>query len=152
MVIMVAGSSQGQSMPFRLFMNTLYEKDFPVVEPLEAEEMGALFLDSREREEYDVSHIHNAKWVGFSSFELESLRRISIEQPIVIYCTIGARSQKIGQQLVTAGFTEVYNLYGGVIHWKNQGLPVYHQEKPTENVHTYSRWWGIWLHNGKKVY
>ena len=51
------------------------------------------------------------------------------------------------------GFTNVFNLVGGIFEWKNQGHAVYStQNKITEKVHAYNKTWGVWLTKGEKVY
>jgi len=75
------------------------------------------------------------------------------ESEIIVYCSIGYRSEKITEQLVQEGFKNVQNLYGGIFEWKNQGNEVVRPDgKPTEDVHAYSRLWGIWLKEGNRVY
>ena len=47
----------------------------------------------------------------------------------------------------------VYNLYGGLFEWVNQGKEVVKPNgETTETVHAYSKSWGIWLKKGEKVY
>jgi rhodanese-related sulfurtransferase len=143
----------GQSRAYKTLLHTYYDKDFPVVYPDQKELLGkAVFLDSREPEEFAVSHLHKARFVGYKTFDLSTVSDIPKTQPIVVYCSIGARSQDIGKKLVAAGFLEVYNLYGGIFHWVNQGHPVFAADGVTERVHAYSRTWGIWLTQGVKVY
>lgn len=108
-------------------------------------------LDAREKNEFEVSHLNGAKWVGYETFSLENVKDLKKDQPVLIYCTVGARSQDIGKKLVDNGFTRVYNLYGGIIHWVNEGNPVETKGKVTPKVHTYSKTWGIWLKKGEKV-
>jgi 3-mercaptopyruvate sulfurtransferase SseA len=70
-----------------------------------------------------------------------------------VYCSVGYRSEKVSEQLRQAGYQTVYNLYGGIFEWKNQGHPVVNAEgEPTERVHAYNRSWGVWLKKGDKVY
>jgi rhodanese-related sulfurtransferase len=109
-------------------------------------------LDSREKEEYEVSHIQNAIWVGYDDFDRDRLAQVSKDAPIVVYCSIGYRSEQITDQLAYLGYTNVHNLYGGIFEWVNQGNPVYDQSGETEKVHAYSKTWGIWLNEGEKVY
>jgi hypothetical protein len=71
---------------------------------------------------------------------------------VVVYCSVGYRSEKIAARLREMGFLEVYNLYGGLFEWVNRGNPVYRNEQATRAVHGYSWTWGIWLRRGKKVY
>ncbi len=112
-----------------------------------------LLLDAREPSEFLVSHIAGARHVGYNFFELKNLPAVPKNTPIVVYCTVGYRSEKIGEKLITAGFTNVKNLYGSIFEWVNEGYPIVdNKEKPTDRVHAYSRAWSVWLQKGKKVY
>ncbi|WP_209332641.1 rhodanese-like domain-containing protein [Lunatimonas salinarum] len=150
---MLSAQVNGQSLAYRTLLKAYYDTDFPIVYP-ENEELlqKAVLLDTRERSEYEVSHLQDAKWVGYESFEITALGNTPKDTPLVVYCSIGARSQDIGKRLKQAGFQEVYNLYGGIFHWVNEGLPVYDKIGPTRKVHAYSRSWGIWVKNAQKVY
>ena len=100
-----------------------------------------------------MSHLKGAKWVGYDSFDMSTVKGIPKDQPIVVYCSIGARSQEIGKKLKLNGYSEVYNLYGGIFHWVNENNPVFHLDSiPTNKVHAYNKMWGIWLNKGEKVY
>jgi rhodanese-related sulfurtransferase len=112
-----------------------------------------IFLDAREAEEYNVSHILNSRFVGYKKFSLPTLDVADKKKPIVVYCSIGKRSDEITKKLTEAGFDNVKNLYGGIFEWVNQGHPVYDsQNKQTDSVHAYSKFWGRWLEKGIKVY
>lgn len=114
-----------------------------------------IFLDAREHEEYDVSHIKDAIHVGYNDFELDSVLNIIKDksQRIVVYCSIGVRSEDIGEDLKKAGYANVFNLYGGIFEWKNKGYPVYDTTtSETEKVHAFDKKWGKWLKQGVKVY
>lgn len=109
-------------------------------------------LDTRESREYKISAIQGAVHVGFLFFTPGKVDQISKDDLVVVYCTIGARSETVGEKLLNNGFSNVYNLYGGIIYWKNKGYPVYHNNKKTEDVHVYSKKWGEWLENGNPRY
>ncbi|MDO6760918.1 rhodanese-like domain-containing protein [Tamlana sp. 2_MG-2023] len=114
-----------------------------------------IYLDARESNEYAVSHLKNAILVGYDFFSIDSLNEIIHEKTssIVIYCSLGMRSETIGEKLKQNGYTNVKNLYGGIFEWKNNHLPVYNsQDKATDSIHTYSKSWSKWLKNGIKVY
>ncbi len=114
-----------------------------------------LYLDTREKEEFEVSHLKNALWVGYKEFdEKEVLSTIpNKSQPIIVYCSIGVRSENIGEKLKELGYTKVLNLYGGIFEWKNQGGKVYNEKNVvTDSVHAFSKHWGKLLHDGVKVY
>jgi len=124
------------------------------VEELQDRE-SVLVLDTRKKEEYMVSHLKDALWVGYKDFKPEVITQQIKDKnkEIVVYCSIGVRSENIGEKLIKLGFTEVRNLYGGIFEWKNRGYPVYDsQGKPTENVHAFNTRWGKLLNKGNKVY
>ena len=109
-----------------------------------------LVLDARERTEYDVSHLPNAVFIGYNSFEKKTLDTVPKDKPIVVYCSIGYRSEKIGEKLKKMGYTKVYNLYGSIFEWLNQGYPVVDKNgQPTNKVHTYNKAWSHWVEDGK---
>lgn len=114
---------------------------------------NVIFLDAREKNEYDVSHIKNAFFVGYKNFNLVSLQNFAKGAELIVYCSIGKRSEDITQKLNKAGYTNVKNLYGGIFEWVNQGNEVVDtNNNKTSKVHVYGRLWGQWLNKGEKVY
>ncbi len=125
------------------------------VQELAMPKTDAILLDARELKEYEVSHLKHAMHVGYDHFDLNTvLKNIpKTSTSIVVYCSVGIRSEAIAQQLKKAGYSNVYNLFGGIFEWKNHNLPVYNcEETETENVHAYSKDWGQWLLKGNKIY
>lgn len=111
----------------------------------------AIYLDAREKAEYNVSHIENAIWVGYDDFDIQMVKKLDKSKTIVVYCSVGYRSEKVAKKLEKAGFKTVYNLYGGMFEWYNQGLPVVdNQGKSTDKIHTYNEKWGQWVNERKK--
>jgi rhodanese-related sulfurtransferase len=112
-----------------------------------------ILLDAREKNEYQVSHIAHAKFVGYDEFDWGRIETIDRKAKIVVYCSVGYRSEKIAEKLKKAGFTDVSNLYGGIFEWINEGQTVVDEkEMPTLNIHGYSNAWSIWLDKGNKMY
>jgi rhodanese-related sulfurtransferase len=112
-----------------------------------------VFLDTRSPEEFNVSHIAGARYVGYKDFDLAAIADIPTYYPIIAYCSIGKRSGEIGKRLADAGFTNVRNMYGGIFEWVNNGFPVVdRQGQPTDSTHTFDKTWSRWLHRGVKVY
>lgn len=142
-----------QSTAYKALLATLYDADFPVLKPAQIADLSSYqVVDTREKEEFEVSHLQDANWVGYDDFSLKNVASLDKNKPVLVYCTVGARSQEIGKKLHEAGFKQVYNLYGGLIEWANEERPIYHGDSLTKKVHTYSRTWGIWLTKGEKVY
>lgn len=141
---------------YELILNTLLSHTVPEmnVTTLKDNLETYVLLDAREEEEFSVSHIPNAKYIGYDYFTSDSLAKIDKSQPIVVYCSVGYRSEKISEKLQKLGYKEVYNLYGGIFEWVNQGNAVVSGElgETTEQVHAYDRVWGTWLKKGEKVY
>lgn len=103
-------------------------------------------FDAREREEYEVSHIPGAEYIGYKNFDIKSLANIPKDTPIVLYCSIGYRSEKIGEKLQAKGFTNVFNLYGSIFEWVNRGYPVVNSSgEEVKKVHTYNKEWSRWV-------
>jgi rhodanese-related sulfurtransferase len=113
---------------------------------------NALYLDAREHEEYAVSHLPGARWVGYEDFSLSRMNGIPKDAPIVVYCSVGYRSGKITEQLREAGYRNTRNLYGGIFEWVNAGKAVVDAQGPTQRVHAYNTDWGRWLRKGEKTY
>ncbi len=121
---------------------------------LKEKEQVYLF-DAREAKEHAVSRIPSATLVGFSEFseELITARFPAKDSLIVVYCSLGIRSEEIAEKLVKAGYSNVRNLYGGIFEWKNKGYEVVDKAgNITDSVHTVSGTWAKWLKNGTKVY
>ncbi|MDI1322367.1 MAG: rhodanese-like domain-containing protein [Algoriphagus sp.] len=147
------GEAKAQSTAYKTLLKGLYDEEFPIVKPGQISNLkNYQVLDTREKSEFEVSHLQGAKWVGYDTFSLENVEDLDKTQPVLVYCTVGARSQDIGKKLREAGFQRVYNLYGGIIHWSNENQLLFKDSLPTKQVHTYSRTWGVWLTSGEKVY
>ncbi|OGX91072.1 rhodanese-like domain-containing protein [Hymenobacter coccineus] len=139
---------------YSVMLNGLLKESVPFVSVAQLQQLpGPVLLDTREAPEFAVSHLRGARLVGYDNFSLASVQDVPKNAPIVVYCSVGARSEKIGAQLKQAGFTDVRNLYGGLFEWVNEGQPVVTAaNQPTNRIHAYSRTWGIWLQRGQPVY
>ncbi len=125
------------------------------VEQLHMDQLNdeVIILDARESTEYKTSHLKGSKFIGYNNLDLSVLDSISRDKQIVVYCSVGIRSEKIAREVQDLGFKNVKNLYGGIFEWKNTGYPVYDSKgKETEKIHTYSKHWSKYLKNGEKIY
>ncbi len=126
------------------------------VETLALPKTKAILLDAREEKEYKVSHLKNAICVGYNKFNLKKTLNILPKDKntkIVVYCSLGIRSEVIADKLIKQGYTNVYNLYGGIFEWKNNNFKVIDTiGNTTEKVHTFNKDWSKWLKKGKKIY
>jgi rhodanese-related sulfurtransferase len=111
-----------------------------------------IILDARALKEYEVSHLPGAIWVG-ESYNERKMPVTNQQSKIVVYCSVGVRSEDYGASLLKNGYQQVYNLHGGIFTWKDAGFKVVNVNgKDTNKVHVYSKKWGKYLMKGEKVY
>lgn len=137
------------------FMLDSSEVPFMGVENLRQNKEEYILLDARAKEEYEVSHIPGAIWVGEGEYHPEDFKNIDTSKAVVVYCSVGYRSQLAGADLKSFGFHKVYNLYGSIFEWANRSYPLVTPEgDTTKNLHTYNANWSKWVFNPdiKKVY
>lgn len=140
---------------YNLLLKGLLNEEPPLigVKDLVSRQKEYVLLDTRSLDEFNVSHIPDSKWVGYEKFDIGLLENIPRDQKIVCYCSVGYRSGKIGRKLKELGFEEVYNLYGGIFEWNNQGHKLIDmQNRETQKLHVYNKVWGIWSNASEKVY
>jgi len=93
-------------------------------------------IDVRSSFEYKMFHAPNSVnlslpriLIGSNSwlsrwFLPQWFRELPKEQPIALICLTAHRSPIAAQQLSKAGFTQVYNITGGMMKWRRLGLPI----------------------------
>ncbi|WP_340199837.1 rhodanese homology domain-containing protein [Ascidiimonas sp. W6] len=154
-LFLVKTSSAQESLYFLLQKFNSKEIPYITVDSLQQNLDSFAILDAREPNEYQVSHLKDAIFVGFEYFSKEEIKKLvsNREKPIAIYCSIGIRSHKIAKKLKKMGYKHIFNVYGGIFEWKNKGYAVVDTaNKETEKVHAYSRLWGVYLRKGEKIY
>jgi len=139
-------------------LKSLYKNSVTTISPSEAKKKidkneKVVFLDTRAPEEFAVSHLAGATFLNYNSYSSEDLKKIPVDSKIIVYCSVGYRSERIGEKLLELGYKNVFNLYGGIFEWKNEGFSVVNRlNQPTDSVHTYNKNWSRWLQKGIKVY
>jgi len=150
--------AQGPRLSYHDMLKTYYKNTVTIIQPANLykkilKNENVHILDTREPVEYNTSSIKGSQQVGCDEFDIKSTNSFDKNSTIIVYCTIGARSENIGEKLIKDGFKNVYNLYGGLIYWKNQGYPVIDSKGVvTKNIHVYSKEWGKWLRKGTPIY
>ena len=146
-------TTTAQESPFDTMVNALISENVPVlsVEELQTKR-NIILLDTRTKAEYDVSHIDNAIWVGEKDWDLKSFEKFNKEQTVVVYCSIGYRSEKLVKKLLRLDFEKTFNLYGGVFDWVNKGYPVENNRGLTDSIHGYDKSFARWLYKGVVIF
>ncbi|MBK7701286.1 MAG: rhodanese-like domain-containing protein [Saprospiraceae bacterium] len=65
-----------------------------------------------------------ARYVGYDDFDFDNIKDIPVNKKIIVYCSVGYRSEKIATQLRKKGYKQVWNLYGSLFEWVNAGYDV----------------------------
>jgi rhodanese-related sulfurtransferase len=82
----------------------------------------AILVDVREASEYAGEHISGAKRISLSQFDPLQIPQ-ERGKNIVFYCQSQNRSQQAAKQLLAAGWTDIYELQGGLNAWKAANYP-----------------------------
>lgn len=99
----------------RRFCRSLQNGEITIEELKNKVAQGAILIDVRSNQEYREGHLQGA--INIPDFEISN--RIQKEIPkknqlIVLYCQYGGRSKKTMNLMKRIGYTNVYNLYGGL--------------------------------------
>ena len=78
-------------------------------------------IDVREPFEYEMSNL-NGENIPLAGIVLES-EKISRDKPVIMQCRSGARSAAAVMQLEQLGYTNLYNLKGGILAWAAEFEP-----------------------------
>lgn len=80
-------------------------------------------IDVRTPKEFNLEHIVNAQNKNYFAEDFSTLiEELDKEQPVFIYCRSGKRSGKSISKFLNAGFTNIYELEGGILNWKDKGF------------------------------
>ena len=94
----------------------------------EAKKQGALLLDVRTKEEFELGHIEGAINIPVDNLR-NSLQTLNPKQDIIVYCAIGLRGYLAYRILEQNGFTAIRNLSGG---YKTYSVASGEQSNPIE--------------------
>jgi rhodanese-related sulfurtransferase len=79
----------------------------------EHQEGAYTILDVRQPGEYEADHLPGAKLIPLGELK-DSLDELDKDKPTIVHCAVGGRSRVAAQLMSGMGFTEVYNLAGGI--------------------------------------
>ncbi len=87
-----------------------------------------IILDVRTLSEYESGHLINATLLTWNSVNWsfdggESVLVGNESTNILVYCNSGTRSARASQFLLDAGFTQIFNMWGGIQAWNTAGYP-----------------------------
>ena len=92
---------------------------------LELKDSGVKVVDIRTQKEFDQGHIPDVIHISFNDPDfLTKMSKLNKQEPVIIHCAKGGRSQKAGDLLEQAGFDLIYDYSGGFVDWKSKGLEI----------------------------
>ena len=119
----IEATNRGQADAPWAMLTTAPEVPQVAVEALAERAPGAVVLDVREPEEYEVGHVPGA--ISLPQAELAwRLAQVPREVPLFVICRTGARSLRATQFLHTCGIHQATNVRGGTEAWRAQGKPL----------------------------
>ena len=86
---------------------------------------GVIILDVRTPEEFDAGHITNAININLEGSDFSSeVSKLDKNATVAVYCRSGNRSGVATDQMAEIGFTDMYDMQGGIVDWEAAGGPV----------------------------
>ncbi len=109
-------------------MSTWQEADLPIqqlgqitVETLHSMRHDLKILDVRDQSEWEEGHIKGATHIPYY-FLVQRLQELDNSQPLALICASGQRSSIACSLLQKHGFTQLFNVVGGMDAWDEAGL------------------------------
>lgn len=108
------------------FLSSLFRSNtqqFSVIKVLSSNEFKSKIenkkvqlIDVRTPREFKSGHIKGAKNIdAFSAYFNTEFNKLSRDKAVYVYCRSGSRSRQSAKRLAKMGFTEVYDLKGGIL-------------------------------------
>ncbi|MCS6974544.1 MAG: rhodanese-like domain-containing protein [Cyclobacteriaceae bacterium] len=89
------------------------------------EKADKIILDVRTPEEYSDGHIPGSVMIDYYKSDFrQQINKLDKTKPVFVYCASGVRSSSAAKILVQSGFTQVFNLQGGINAWYRSGKPI----------------------------
>jgi predicted sulfurtransferase len=88
--------AQIKSPEYKQTIDSLYKKTVPLIsieELIKIDKYNLYILDTREEDEFNVSHLKNARQVGNFWFDMRKVYDIPATATVVVYCSVGVRSE-----------------------------------------------------------
>jgi len=99
------------------------------VAPVEFSEVisqpDVIILDVRTPDEFNAGHIANAININLEGSDFSSeVSKLDKNATVAVYCRSGNRSGVATEQMAELGFTDMYDMQGGIVDWEAAGGPV----------------------------
>lgn len=112
-----------ETLPVEVSSDQALPPEVTVDQAHELYEQGVFFLDVRTQEEWDQFHAPDSTLITLDQLE-GRLNELPQDEPIVVVCRSGNRSQTGRDILLKNGFEDVTSMAGGLTAWQAAGYPV----------------------------
>ena len=105
----------------------IYSTDVSVAEAVDLiKNKNAVIIDVRTPEEFAESHLPEANNfpVDTLSQNIETIKKLQRDKPLLVYCRSGKRSARATEILQNLGVNSLYNLKGGIKAWSDANNPL----------------------------
>jgi len=123
---MISFYQSGNAGQKKFFMTIPPEKASDIIQQNKGNQEFEI-LDVRTLKEFNAGHLHNVRLIDFYSPDFKSnISKLDKTKTYLIYCHSGTRSSHTLSLMSTLGFSNVYNMEGGINKWYKKGLPIDH--------------------------
>ena len=85
---------------------------------------NATLIDVRTPDEFSKGHLANANNYDWNGTEFDNqIAPLDKSEPVFVYCLSGGRSSSAANKMRSDGFTQVYEMDGGIMKWRGENLP-----------------------------
>jgi rhodanese-related sulfurtransferase len=102
--------------------STSSSHDISVQQAMTMQSQGAFFLDVRQPDEWTQSHIQGATLIPLGDLP-NRLKEVPKDKMVIVVCRTGVRAEQGRNILLSAGYTQVARMTGGITAWQAQGYP-----------------------------
>jgi len=89
------------------------------------ENQDIVLLDVRTPQEFEAGHVRGAQNIDFLNTDfLEKISQLDRGKHYVVYCRSGRRSGAATAQMSSLGFSNITDVDGGIVAWKEASLPL----------------------------
>lgn len=99
------------------------------------ENPGSMILDVRTTGEFSGGYIPKAINVDINTGAFQTyVDKLDKKKTYFVYCLGGGRSRSAAEYMRNSGFTNVYDLKGGIMAWSGQNLPIEIPSNATKKI------------------
>ncbi len=99
-------------------------REVTVAEALERNKEGAVIIDVREDNEFELQHAAGARHMGRGIIDRDIVQTFPAKSTeLILYCGGGFRSALAADMIQKMGYTNVWSMAGGWAAWQEAGAP-----------------------------